>query len=1017
MYRKEDKVGKHSHKKIPFWIEMVFFISKISLVLPKNAANFLEKPSTRSGFEEFFLSFKPKTKSLMKVSILGVQVVNFRTLQNANIKLAPITILTGANGAGKSSILKIFRLLQESYRKYELKQLAIEALDMGDWDSVVLDKSKPIYIMLMVKAETDQGLTSGYKGNHFIDLVQNIDIRSDEGRAKYTDQELADGYFELVGEKMIIDLEYRKEGLETFVLRHEKAMENGSFLFDFTKNREGKGNFYKTNLKNFLPALQTFEAIRNANIINEEASSWVGLPLSEEQKQSLIHKLIDELSIFNISSEEDRYNKPIDFSAFITLHNLDYQRHELNLIVDSFVKNDSEDSNRKSSLKQIRERKDWRFEDMINKDFLFWSRLLSTLIKPLIDKTFENIFDHLGALRGNQKRIYSGMHDEGTPLNDILKAYLPVQTEIERLKQEYANIHDWEKKLKEQLLQADLTEWKRKSVQDELDYKPEKIYEIDKQAVFYRFLRHYAQKMGFAQNIKVENIENYAYRVKLIQENREINLADTGFGFVQFVPLLLKLLTLYHKKTRVYYHSSVPHKNEIKTYSILEEKAIKHERTAFDDFSEKALKDKLDHMPVNVHTITEQQEDKYIQEYDNFWYDAETQKNVGIYGEFGEDRHNDGLSKILQRESEDSHEIPNSGQWFSVEEPESNLHPRLQSLLADFFMDLCKTFEVRVMIETHSEYLIRKLQELVADKKIAPKDAIIYYFRNPEIAKAEGKVQVEKIEFSENGEIPYWKFDSGFYDEHYNLELGLLNKQRGKFLETYNQLKAKAGKPDFSLEELDSILDNFAGTNRQQILPYKAQVEDFIRNQGRNINDLDEKTRTYWASALFLSANLGIQDDYSPIVMQFGRAVEHTFYELFKNFANQVIANFTDETTRKDFINSVPCLNSEKRKGLINAIKTFAEKNTEAEKMFYFKASLMIDCFEKFVSFSGIYSYFDKLDMNKLYTELDFVILNKIRWTRNEAGHTYANPISLTEATDYRTKTEQFFKTWLSALK
>src|SRR5690606_23911751 len=63
-----------------------------------------------------------------------------------------------------------------------------------------------------------------------------------------------------------------------------------------------------------------------------------------------------------------------------------------------------------------------------------------------------------------------------------------------------------------------------------------------------------------------------------------------------------------------------------------------------------------------------------------------------------------------------------------IEEPETNLHPKLQSLLADFFLDALKTFEVRFIVETHSEYLIRKMQILVGDQMIDKNDSIIYYF-------------------------------------------------------------------------------------------------------------------------------------------------------------------------------------------------------------------------------------------------------------------------------------------------
>ena len=50
-----------------------------------------------------------------------------------------------------------------------------------------------------------------------------------------------------------------------------------------------------------------------------------------------------------------------------------------------------------------------------------------------------------------------------------------------------------------------------------------------------------------------------------------------------------------------------------------------------------------------------------------------------------------------------------------LEEPEQNLHPALQSKLAELAYYVKKEFGVRFIIETHSEYLIRKSQVIVAD--------------------------------------------------------------------------------------------------------------------------------------------------------------------------------------------------------------------------------------------------------------------------------------------------------------
>ena len=101
-----------------------------------------------------------------------------------------------------------------------------------------------------------------------------------------------------------------------------------------------------------------------------------------------------------------------------------------------------------------------------------------------------------------------------------------------------------------------------------------------------------------------------------------------------------------------------------------------------------------------------------------------------------------------------------------IEEPESNLHPNFQAKLADLFVKTSNLFCIQFIIETHSEYLIRRLQYLTARKDIKPDDISIYYFNNPNnIPK--GEKQISKIEIRPDG-ILKQDFGTGFYDQAAN---------------------------------------------------------------------------------------------------------------------------------------------------------------------------------------------------------------------------------------------------------
>ena len=113
-----------------------------------------------------------------------------------------------------------------------------------------------------------------------------------------------------------------------------------------------------------------------------------------------------------------------------------------------------------------------------------------------------------------------------------------------------------------------------------------------------------------------------------------------------------------------------------------------------------------------------------------------------------------------------------------IEEPETSLHPSLQSLLAEMFIDAGKTFNIQFIIETHSEYLIRKFQLSVAEKKITPRDCTIYYVHDP-LSVAEESKLVETINILEDGSLTA-SFGQGFFDEAINLKIEILKLKNQK---------------------------------------------------------------------------------------------------------------------------------------------------------------------------------------------------------------------------------------------
>ncbi len=134
------------------------------------------------------------------------------------------------------------------------------------------------------------------------------------------------------------------------------------------------------------------------------------------------------------------------------------------------------------------------------------------------------------------------------------------------------------------------------------------------------------------------------------------------------------------------------------------------------------------------------------------------------------------LKLVLQYEIEPKYDLPSDQTDFCrkmliIEEPEAHLHPKLQSKLGDFFVDVLKRFQVSLIIETHSEYLIRKIQYLTATNVIASNNIGLYYFQENWKCQSASEV-VRRIEFGKDGSLDEG-FGKGFFDESLNLRYEL----------------------------------------------------------------------------------------------------------------------------------------------------------------------------------------------------------------------------------------------------
>jgi AAA15 family ATPase/GTPase len=113
-----------------------------------------------------------------------------------------------------------------------------------------------------------------------------------------------------------------------------------------------------------------------------------------------------------------------------------------------------------------------------------------------------------------------------------------------------------------------------------------------------------------------------------------------------------------------------------------------------------------------------------------------------------------------------------------LEEPEIHLHPRAQANLGEIIVDAANR-GVRVVLETHSDLLLRRIQSLVAEDKISADKAILHWFSRDE----HGFTQVTSTPLNETG---------GYGDPDFPLDFSdVFLDEEGRYLEAASEKRWK----------------------------------------------------------------------------------------------------------------------------------------------------------------------------------------------------------------------------------
>ena len=94
------------------------------------------------------------------------------------------------------------------------------------------------------------------------------------------------------------------------------------------------------------------------------------------------------------------------------------------------------------------------------------------------------------------------------------------------------------------------------------------------------------------------------------------------------------------------------------------------------------------------------------------------------------------------------------GSTVILEQPELRLHPSVQAGLADVFIDAWERRNVQVVVESHSEHLLRRLQRRIAEEAISQDDVGLYFCKEDD-----GASRLDTLEVDQVGNISNWPQD------------------------------------------------------------------------------------------------------------------------------------------------------------------------------------------------------------------------------------------------------------------
>ena len=765
---------------------------------------------------------------------------NFRIFENNSFQFKPLTILTGPNSSGKSTVVKSLILLQENLETSNLGRLTFKdgSHKLGNFQSILTRNSKKNAVTFDLKYENTKYKDA--KNYHLLNGIEYINLIRTYEQDIHQSQNGILTYYEIKIDNEITLIKCYK-GDKSFQI----DINHDWFITKILKN----------NLFRFKPDLYKIWDKLKVKEVNQALKNWHKRLHEEEQ---------EEIENINYDEIEEYSNLKTRLSEITTqlneLDNNDYSKDYLNIIKQIRKVEREEDKKKQQIKKEINQiekeleslEKESKNYDKLEEEQQVLEIQLEQIENEKDDKTRtwyserENIELKYNTSEDEQKLYIDkeNIEHQVKKIEDKQKITLEEKYQELREKVREGSIRtDLYNQLKEasQLFLSNLKNTKltkdvpdlgKKTIADYLVNQDwgNKIYDITekKEGENIADLIKWSKETQFIQKITLED--------QRTEKEKDANKgAFTGIKFYEIIgkgnknqlaQLLIEqvseLIYLFNEKLSFVALSAMRGFQQ-RIYQT--SKTNHHLEDALSVLLNMQYKDNKEQLQFINHWIyqfgiTEKSKDKLIVEaiegdYVRGFIEqqvGEKTKRINI-ADLGL-----GIAQLIPiiiytADAIDSHKL------ICIEEPGTHLHPNLQSKLVEFIQDGIDK-KINFLLETHSEYFIRKLQyQVVHDDKFTSENLIIRYF-------ASSKEEDLKVSIREDGELLNFETNEvitslgdGFLDE----ATKWVNLQKAiKLVKEGNKVIACEGENEVVFNSLNLPNCIFYGKNGKEKLNSKA---------------------------------------------------------------------------------------------------------------------------------------------------------------------------------------------------